>query len=92
VISSDELDYRVAELLDEEFNPHWHKFTSDPEHAERLANWLLEHGITPELSGTSVTLRHGRNRLVCSAGDTALIALAKATVRLADERPELISG
>jgi hypothetical protein len=39
-VDVDVLDRRIAEdLLGEEFHPHWHRFSSEPEHAERLVEW-----------------------------------------------------
>lgn len=91
MIDVDTLDQRIAEdLLGEEYNHHWHRFTVEPEHAERLAEWLAEHGIRPELEGSSVVLRRRKERLFAQTGDTPMIALARAAVRLLDERPELL--
>lgn len=85
------LDQRIAEeLFGEEYNAHWHRFSTEPEHAEQLASWLLERGIQPELSGNAVTLRRGRQRLFATTGLTAMVALARAAVRLMEERPDLL--
>lgn len=91
-LATDAMDQRIAEeLLGEDYNTHWHRFTSEPEHAERLAEWLNEHGVAPLLEGGSVTLKRGKQRLFTVAGATPLLALAKAAVRLLDERPDLVS-
>lgn len=90
-LATDTMDQRIAEgLLGEAYNPFWHQFTSDPEHAERLYEWLGEHDITAILEGGSVTLKHRRTRLFTVAGATPLLALAKAAIKLLDERPDLV--
>jgi hypothetical protein len=78
-VDVDVLDRRIAEdLLGEEFHPHWHRFSSEPEHAERLVEWLAEQGVRVELQGSSsVVLYRRRERLFAQAGDTAMIALAR---------------
>jgi hypothetical protein len=90
-VDVDVLDQRIAEeILGEEFHPHWHRFTTEPEHTERLVEWLAERGIRVQLQGTTVVLSRRRERLFAQAGDTPMIALARAAVRLLAERPELL--
>lgn len=92
MIATETLDQRIAEeLLGDEYSPHWHRFTTEPEDAEQLAHWLVLHDIKVELSGTTVTLRHRKERLFAASGDTAMIALARVAVRLLDERPDLVA-
>lgn len=87
LLATDILDQRIAEeLLGEEFNPHFHRFTSEPECAEQLTEWLHERGIALTVSGNSVTLSRRRLRLFTVTADTPLLALAKAAVRLIGER------
>lgn len=81
----DLLDRRIAEdLLGEAYHPHWHRFSSEPEHAERLVEWLAEHGVRVQLQGSAVVFYRRRERLFAQAGDTAMIALARAAVRWAE--------
>lgn len=81
----DDLDRRIAEdVLGEEYHPHWHRFTTEPEHAERLVEWLAERGVRVERQISLVILQRGRERLFQSA-DTAMIALARAALRWSQE-------
>jgi hypothetical protein len=92
-VDVDVLDRRIAEdLLGEEFHPHWHRFSSEPEHAERLVEWLAEQGVRGELQGSSVVLYRWRERLFAQAGDTAIIALARAAVRWAEQNARQAVG
>jgi hypothetical protein len=92
-VDVDVLDRRIAEdLLGEEFHPHWHRFSSEPEHAERLVEWLAEQGVRVTVEGTSVVLYRRRERLFAQAGDTPMIALARAAVRWAEQQSARMAG
>jgi hypothetical protein len=85
-VDVDTLDRQIAEeLLGEEYHPHWHRFSSEPEHAERLVEWLAEQGVRVELQGSAVVLYRRRERLFAQAADTTMIALARAAVRWFEE-------
>lgn len=90
-IDTENLDRQVAELLGHVYDPVVDRYTTDGDAADELLAWLGSRGVAAAVEGSAVSLICRGWRQTAVAGDTSMVALAKAVLKLARDRPELLA-